>query len=100
MDFLAVDTPTFAYEPILKCLQERVDFPLTEELFLYEREQPLKESSLAPWDVVNELKEMYKRNIQNILQTPRPVTLDSSQLESLLAGLMQRVSLIQGPPGM
>lgn len=100
VEFLVVDTRIFAYEPILKCLQERVDFPLTEELFLYEREQPVKESSLAPWDVVSELKEMYKRNIQNILQISRPVTLDSSQLESLLAGLTQRVSLIQGPPGM
>ncbi|KAJ6117876.1 hypothetical protein N7523_005782 [Penicillium sp. IBT 18751x] len=26
VDFLVVDTPTFAYEPILKCLQERSDF--------------------------------------------------------------------------
>jgi hypothetical protein len=99
VDFLVVDTPTFAYEPILKCLQERVDFPLTEELFLYERDQPVKESSLAPWSVVSELKEVYRRNIQNILQTSQPVTLDPSQLESLLAGLTQRVSLIQGPPG-
>lgn len=99
VDFLVVDTPTFAYEPILKCLQERIEFPLTEELFLYEKGQPVKESTLAPWDMINELKATSKRNIQDILQISRPVTLDSSQLESLLAGLTQRVSLIQGPPG-
>ncbi|KAJ5150850.1 uncharacterized protein N7482_010102 [Penicillium canariense] len=99
VDFLVVDTPIFAYEPILKCLQERVEFPLTEELFLYERDQPMKESSLAPWEVVNELQEMYRRNIQDILKTSQPITLDPSQLESLLAGLTQRLSLIQGPPG-
>jgi hypothetical protein len=34
VDFLVVDTPIFAYEPILKCLQESVEMPLTEELFL------------------------------------------------------------------
>jgi hypothetical protein len=98
--FLVVDTPIFAYEPILKCLQESIEIPLTEELFLYERGQPVKDSNLAPWDMINQLKEVYNCSIQNILQTTKPVTLDPSQLESLLAGLTQRVSLIQGPPGM
>ena len=100
VDFLVVDTPIFAYEPILKCLQESVEMPLTEELFLYERDQLIKNSSLAPWHVISELKEVYRHNIQNILQTTQSVTLDPSQLKSLLAGLTQRVSLIQGPPGM
>ncbi|KAJ5504068.1 hypothetical protein N7463_006942 [Penicillium fimorum] len=99
VEFLLVDTAMFAYEPILKCLQERIELPLTEELFLYERDQPMKDSSLAPWDVVNKLKEKYGCNIQSTLQTSMPVTLDASQLDSLLAGLTQRVSLIQGPPG-
>lgn len=99
VEFLVVNTATFAYEPILKCLQERVDFPLTEELFLYEKGQPPKNSDLAPRNIINELQEDYRRNIQNILRTPQTVTLDPSQLESLLAGLSQRVSLIQGPPG-
>ncbi|KAJ5203268.1 hypothetical protein N7449_005347 [Penicillium cf. viridicatum] len=99
VEFLLVETAMFAYEPILKCLQERVDLPLTEELFLYERDQPVKDSSLAPRNVVNKLKEEYGCNIQGTLQTSMPVTLDSSQLDSMLAGLTQRVSLIQGPPG-
>ncbi|CAG8220337.1 unnamed protein product [Penicillium salamii] len=99
VEFLVVDTPTFAYEPILRCLQERVDFPLKEELFLFEKGQPARESVLAPWNIIGELREEYRRNVQNILQTPQPVTLDASQLESLLVGLTQRVTLIQGPPG-
>ncbi|GAD99219.1 conserved hypothetical protein [Paecilomyces variotii No. 5] len=99
VEFLVVDSPIFAYEPILKCLQERTDFPLTEELFLYEKDKPVKESSLAPWAVIQELKEKYRRNIEHILQTSRPITLDPSQLDSLLKGLTQRLSLIQGPPG-
>ncbi|KAJ5972007.1 ATPase AAA-type core [Penicillium vulpinum] len=99
VEFLLVDTAMFAYEPVLKCLQERIELPLTEELFLYEKDQPVQESSLAPWDVVSKLKKEYGCNIQRILKTSTPVTLDSSQLDSLLAGLTQRVSLIQGPPG-
>ncbi|KAJ5505540.1 ATPase AAA-type core [Penicillium expansum] len=99
VEFLLVDTAMFAYEPILKCLQERIDMPLTEELFLYERDQPVQDSSLAPWKVVNKLKEEYGCNVQGTLKTSMSVTLDSSQLDSLLAGLTQRVSLIQGPPG-
>lgn len=99
VEFLVVDTAMFAYEPILKCLQQRVDLPLTEELFLYDKEQTMRDSSLAPWDIVNKLKDESGFNIQNILRTPKAITLDPSQLDSLLAGLTQRVSLIQGPPG-
>ncbi|KAJ5448828.1 hypothetical protein N7445_003649 [Penicillium cf. griseofulvum] len=99
VEFLVVDTAMFAYEPILRCLKERIELPLTEELFLYERDQPVKDSSLAPWNMVNKLKRKHGCNIQSTLQTSNPVTLDSSQLDSLLAGLTQRVSLIQGPPG-
>lgn len=100
VEFLVVDTPTFAYEPILRGLQERPEFPLTEELFLYGKNDTVNESSLAPWSVINELKDAYRRNIQHILGTAQPIKLGPSQLESLLAGLTQRVSLIQGPPGM
>ncbi|KAI7970536.1 hypothetical protein EIK77_005440 [Talaromyces pinophilus] len=99
-EFLVVDSPIFAYEPILKCLQEKIDFPLTEELFLYEKDDPVNESALAPWAVIQELKEIYRRNIQHILQTSHPITLDPSQFDSLVNGLTQRLSLIQGPPGM
>jgi hypothetical protein len=34
VDFLLVETPMFAYEPISECLQEIVELPLIEELFL------------------------------------------------------------------
>lgn len=100
VDFLVVDSPIFAYEPILKCLQEKLDYPLIDDLFLYKREQPVSHSSLTPYYVVDYLKKKGDGNIQGILGTAKPVKLDTSQLESLLSGLMQKVSLIQGPPGM
>lgn len=99
VNFLVVDTPIFAYEPILKCLQDRIEMPLVEELFLYEHGQPVRQSSLTPFSVVEKLKLKYGTDLQGILQTKSPVTLENSQLDSLVAGLSQRVSLIQGPPG-
>ncbi|KAJ5114222.1 hypothetical protein N7456_002756 [Penicillium angulare] len=99
VEFLVVDTATFAYEPILRCLQERVDFPLTEELFLNEGKELVKESALAPWDTINYLHLNHHSNMQKMLKTSMPVILDQSQRESLLAGLRQRLSMIQGPPG-
>lgn len=98
--FVLVETPMFAYEPILKCLQETVDIPLTEELFLHQKGQSVRESYIVPLNVTNAIKEHGNGDIQSILGTSKPVRLDPSQLESLLAGLTQRVSLIQGPPGM
>lgn len=100
VDFLLVDAPIFAYEPILKCLQEKMDFPLKEELFLYEKGQKAAESNSVPKDVIEHLKEKGDGNIQGVLGTEKAVKLDVSQLDSLLAGLTQKVSLIQGPPGM
>ncbi|KAF7118726.1 hypothetical protein CNMCM5793_008346 [Aspergillus hiratsukae] len=97
--FVLVETPMFAYEPILKCLQETVDIPLTEELFLHQKGQSVRESDIVPLNVTNAIKEHGNGDIQSILGTSKPVRLDPSQLESLLAGLTQRVSLIQGPPG-
>ncbi|KAJ9255512.1 hypothetical protein DTO212C5_9142 [Paecilomyces variotii] len=99
VDFILVETPMFAYEPVLNCLQQAVDIPLTEELFLYEKNQPARESGLVPLDVVKNIEQNGNGNIQSILRTPKPVKLDPSQLESLVAGLTQKVSLIQGPPG-
>ncbi|KAJ6114078.1 P-loop containing nucleoside triphosphate hydrolase protein [Penicillium capsulatum] len=99
VEFLVVDTATFAYEPILRCLQETVEFPFTEDLFFYEKNQPVRDSTLAPLNVITELRQNSRPNIQAILKTTKSFMLDTSQRESLLAGLAQRVSLIQGPPG-
>lgn len=100
VSFLLVETPVFAYEPILRCLQEKVDYPLVEELFLYNKDQPVKTSDMIPEKIIQRLKQSRDGKIQDILNTTKPIELDHSQLESLLAGLTQRVGLVQGPPGM
>ncbi|KAL1962658.1 hypothetical protein VTN77DRAFT_9292 [Rasamsonia byssochlamydoides] len=99
VEFLLVDTPIFAYEPILRCLQEKADLALAKELLAYNPEEKPSHSGLIPESIIRSLEESGAGNIQHILQTSTPIRLDPSQLESLLAGLRQSLSLIQGPPG-
>ena len=99
VEFILVGTPIFAYEPILKCLQEMTDLPLTEEMLFYQQGQQIGESNLISEPVVERLRKAGQGNLQDILRTAKPIKLDQSQLESLVAGLTYRLSLIQGPPG-
>ncbi|GKZ94891.1 hypothetical protein AnigIFM59636_008622 [Aspergillus niger] len=59
--FVTVNTPIFAYEPILQRLQGQ--------------------------------------SLNRIIDTEKNISLDDSQLQSLLSGLQQSISTIQGPPG-
>jgi hypothetical protein len=99
LEFLLVDTPIFAYEPVLKCLQEMVDLPLAEEMLALNAKARTPESSLIPDSLVKQLKAKKDDNVQHILGTAKAIRLDPSQMESLIAGLTQPLSLIQGPPG-
>ena len=100
VEFLLVDAPIFAYEPILKRLQEMMIVPLKRELFLYEKGASIGTSALNTPRFAEKLKNHVDADISGLLQTAKPIHLDSSQLRSLLAGLTQNVSIIQGPPGM
>ena len=99
LEFLLVDTPVFAYEPVLKRLQEKVDLPLADDLLVQNHNDRTSQSPLIPESVVKQLEERNGNNVQHILKTAKAITLDPSQMEALLAGLMKPLSLIQGPPG-
>jgi hypothetical protein len=102
LQFVRMNTPTFAYEPILRCLQSKLELPLSELLLSAKDEERGSInllSDVAPLDIVDHLEATGGEDIQGIFQLPKPVQLDSSQLESLVSGLRQPVSLIQGPPG-
>ena len=101
-EFIMVDTPVFAYEPVLRCLQSMVEVPLWQELFALsgeEVEAAVRESEVAPLDLVDDIEANKKQDLQPVLSLLKSVTLDDSQANSLIAGLRQSVSLIQGPPG-
>jgi hypothetical protein len=96
---LQIDTAIFSYEPILKALQDIRDLPLSEELLFW---KPGKAVGLLPTiadKVVSALRYDPNQDLQPIVHTVKSIKLDDSQAESLLAGLTQQVSLIQGPPG-
>ncbi|KAI6815896.1 P-loop containing nucleoside triphosphate hydrolase protein [Hortaea werneckii] len=101
LDFVLMSTPVFAYEPILRCLQTKLELPLSELLLSTNEDERVEDgltSEITPCDLTEALLHS-RTNVQNILNLPKPVQLDESQLESLVAGLRQSVSLIQGPPG-
>lgn len=99
VEFLLVNTPIFAYEPILKRLQESHIAPLKEELFLFDTGNAVGTSSVVPAYVSHQLEQKAREDASVVLGTPKPVMLDASQLQSLISGIQQNVSLIQGPPG-
>ena len=98
-EFVQVDTSFFAYEPILKCLQAKTTLPLSNELLGLAESRKIARSPFAPEQVVSKIKGHQGRNLRDLLNLPQDVILDRSQTESLVAGLSQSVSLIQGPPG-
>ena len=99
IEFLMVDAPVFAYEPILRCLQDKTDLTLAKDLLEHSPSDSATQSNVVPSSIQDQLAAVGNSNIQHVLGTEKPVQLDSSQLKSFLSGLKQSVSLIQGPPG-
>jgi len=94
-----IDTAVFAYEPVLRGLQEIRHMPLVDELLLWSPDSVLKHARHAPNVLIEDLETDPTQDIQDIMGTAKSINLDESQMNSLLSGLKQRVSLIQGPPG-
>jgi hypothetical protein len=101
LTLIQIDTALFAYEFVLKALQQTRGLPLSEELLLWKDDSVLQEleDSEQAIPVVNALLSDPHCDLKPLLQTKDSIQLDASQSDSLLAGLVQRVSLIQGPPG-
>ncbi|KAL9085436.1 MAG: hypothetical protein Q9165_007586 [Trypethelium subeluteriae] len=98
LQFLLVDTPVFAYEPILKCLQDKTELPLADEVLQLDPSKNASASPIHPHSIVEEIEASGGRQLNRVVGTSRKINLDMSQTESLLAGLRQSLSLIQGPP--
>ena len=94
-----IDTAVFAYEPVLKAIQDLKDVPLAEELLFWEEDSPTRPPSFDEPDIVAALKRDPGCEIKSFVGTPSSIKLDVKQAASLVTGLTQKVSLIQGPPG-
>ena len=103
LEFVLMDTPVFAYEPILSCLQDKVELPLWRQILTVNSKETSTTdyvSSISPTTLIERLENRGDQSLQDILHLLKPTQLDESQMGSLLSGLTQSVSLIQGPPGM
>lgn len=96
---IQIDTALFAFEPVLKVLQNMQFIPLSEELLFWKMGNIIGSASVTATQVTRPLAMNPSLDLQGLLKTPTRIVLDKAQSASLLAGLMQRVSLIQGPPG-
>lgn len=104
-----LNTAVFAYLPILKQLQEIKDISVEHEILRWETGKPLRpvDYSLSP-EMSSELYKlgMHKvisktsDDLRDILRLKGPTKLDQAQTMCFLSGLRDKVSLIQGPPGM
>lgn len=96
---MQIQTGVFAYEPILKGLQSLAEFPLADELLYWTSSKLPSQLSKRPARIIERLEADPSCDLQSLLRTPKTVKLDDSQASSLLSGLKQKVSLVQGPPG-
>jgi len=94
-----IDTPLFAFEPVLKALQKMRFLPLSDEILFWEKGKTVKGPLVSIPEITSELTQDPSIDIQMLFHTQTSVKLDTSQVQSLLAALNQKVSLIQGPPG-
>lgn len=94
-----LDAAIFAFEPFLRRLQEMVELPLAEELLYWEEDKAITVPSFQPTEVITALEKLSGENVQGLLGLKKKVLLDDSQMLSLCTSLLQRVSLVQGPPG-
>lgn len=99
LEFVMVDTPFFAFEPILRSLQEKQSIPLSDELLKLSDYTAMRESPVFPRALVKRIGEGEGSDLRDVLGVQGQVMLDTSQTASLISGLSQPVSLIQGPPG-
>lgn len=99
LSFVQVDTAVFAYEPILECLQSLTELPLEDQLLDLAPGSAEAVSGIQPTKTIDAIRDHWEEDLQDIIGSIQSIKLDRAQADSLLAGLLKRLSLIQGPPG-
>lgn len=103
LKFFIVDTPTFAYEPILQRLNDMTEVALEDSLLhpkdaLDEHQPPERlERVLGEFrDILRDEKEV---NLSEYAASNSPIRVRGAQFQSLVNGLESSLGQIQGPPG-
>ncbi|KAL8415161.1 hypothetical protein RB594_006120 [Gaeumannomyces avenae] len=98
--FTLVDTPVFAYEPVLKVLQTMTTLPLAELLMsptATDEDAFKMKPGIAKF--VSTLQSTTMKDGEEGVMLDAKTHIDLSQRDSLQNALAQPVSMIQGPPG-
>lgn len=100
---IQLNTALFAYEPVLRQLKEIKELSLEPDILHW---KPGKDLQLPSYrladgmlDIIAGLEKDPAKDLQRVLRLPRPTKLDQSQAACFIAGLRQRLSMVQGPPG-
>jgi hypothetical protein len=103
IQLVQLNAAVFAYEPILRQLQATKEFLLRDEILYWEKGKPLMTVSTPKTPsfqrLLQQLENDPTHDLQHLLGLAKPTKLDKSQAACLLAGVSQRLSLVQGPPG-
>jgi hypothetical protein len=96
-----IHTAVFSYEPVLCALQNIKDLPFSRELIFWKDGSgvELVEHSPQMASLVRKIQRRPRQHLNGYLGSSKLIILDAAQEVSLLSGLTQSVSLIQGPPG-
>lgn len=97
---IQINTAVFAYEPVLTAIKEIKEMPLSPELLFWNENSDMRTPPLLAKRVIEALQSNPGQDLKPLLGTTTSIRLDGSQAASFISGLTQRVSLIQGPPGM
>jgi hypothetical protein len=95
-----IDTAVFSFEPVLKAIQDARVVPLSSELLFWKEGDIPAPPVSQILNIIRPLQRNPSIDLQKLMKIPQSIVLDKSQADSLLSSLTQRVSLIQGPPGM
>ncbi len=98
---IQIEAAVFSYEPILNTLKRMKVLPLAQELLFWkdgsELSRPSQPSALH--SAIQSFERNPGQDLRGVLSLGKSIILDDAQATSLLSGLKQNVSLIQGPPG-
>lgn len=97
--FTLVDTPVFAYEPVLERLKDMKELPLQDQLL----DPSDATDDFVPRSAIRMIIErLASSNVEVLIKNGRvdkKFQLDYSQRHSLKSALSRKASVIQGPPG-
>jgi len=99
VSLVQINTPLFAYEPVLRSLQAMIptEFLLDGTLLVKPHRTWAAPGNLS--DTEEEDVPALIRDLPPVGSTQKPIILDDQQTKAFICGLTQKAALIQGPPG-